>query len=195
MAALRTPLPPGRMTVPEFLDWAAAEDGFWQLRDGEPELMNPPAVPHGEIQSELGRLIGNHLRARGMPCRVITTPGVTPRIRSDQNMLVPDLAVTCRPPSDARALHDPVLLIEIVSPSNERQTWANVWAYTTIPSVQEILVIGSLAVGAELLRRAADGTWPGQPEALGPGDTLRLESIGFAAPLAEAYATTHLARR
>lgn len=195
MVALRKPSPPGRMTVPEFLDWAAAEDGFWQLRDGEPEAMKPPAVPHGEIQSQLGYLLTAHFRARGIPCRVITTPGVTPRIRSDQNMLVPDLAVTCRPPSDARALHDPVLLIEIVSPSNERQTWANVWAYTTIPSVTEILVIGSLAVRAEVLRRGPDGAWPEQPETLGPTDTLRLESIGFAAPLADAYATTHLAAR
>ena len=87
-----------------------------------------------------------------------------------------------------------MLLIEIVSPSNERQTWANVWAFTTIPTVREILVISSLRIGAELLRRRPDGSWPERPEALGPEDTLALESIGFAAPLAAAYATTHLAR-
>lgn len=194
MVALRKPSPPGRMTVEEFLDWAEVQDGFWQLRDGRPELMNPPAVPHGEIQGELAGLIRDHLRARRSPCRVVVTPGVIPRIRSDRNMLVPDLAVTCRPPSADRALFEPVLLIEIVSPSNERQTWANVWAFTTIPSVREILVISSLRIGAELLRRRPDGSWPERPEALGPEDTLALESIGFAAPLAAAYATTHLAR-
>jgi hypothetical protein len=32
------------------------------------------------------------------------------------------------------ALTDPVLLIEILSPSNQAETWANVWAYATIPS-------------------------------------------------------------
>lgn len=37
-------LPPRRMTVAEFLDWADAEPSgaVWQLRDGEPEMMPPP---------------------------------------------------------------------------------------------------------------------------------------------------------
>lgn len=191
MVALRK-RPPRRLTVDEFLDWAEDQDGLWQLRDGEPELMNPPSVPHGEILGELGRLIGNHLRSRGSPCRVVVGPGVIPHLRSDHTMLVPDLAVTCAPPSAARALAEPVLLIEILSPSNERQTRANVWAFASIPSVQEILLIGSIRIGAELLRRRPDGAWPEQPEALGPADTLRLESIGFAAPMRDAYATTVL---
>ena len=48
---------------------------------------------------------------------------------------------------------DPVLLVEILSPSNRAETWTNVWAYTTIPSVREILVLHSLRIRAELLRR------------------------------------------
>jgi hypothetical protein len=31
----------------------------------------------------------------------------------------------------------PVLLIEILSTSNQAETWANVWAYTSVPSVPE----------------------------------------------------------
>ncbi|GAA0591075.1 hypothetical protein GCM10009416_31890 [Craurococcus roseus] len=45
----------------------------------------------------------------------------------------------------------------------------------------------------EVLRRRPDGTWPERPEAVGPGGELRFESIGFAAPLLAAYATTPLA--
>src|SRR5919202_5331926 len=111
VAALK--LPPSRMTIPEFLEWAEAAGGRWQLRDGEPEMMNPPADAHGSIQSELGRLIGNHLHAQGARCRVVTAPGVIPRVRSDMNMLVPDLGVTCAPPSRDRAMPDPAVLIEI----------------------------------------------------------------------------------
>lgn len=192
MVALRK-LPPRRMTVAEFLDWSEDRDGMWQLRDGEPEMMNPPSDAHGSIQSELGYLLTTHFRATQRPCRVVTTPGVTPRLRSDHNMLVPDLGITCAPPSRARTLPEPTVLIEILSPSNERQTRGNIWAYTTIPSVREILLVSSVQVAAELLRRHPDGTWPEQPEMLGPGDAIRLESIGFAAPLGAAYATTHLA--
>ena len=58
---------------------------------------------------------------------------------------------------------DPVLLIEILSPSNEAQTRANIWAYTTIPSVREILAVHSTRIEAELLRRNPDGSWPEEP--------------------------------
>jgi hypothetical protein len=35
--------------------------------------------------------------------------------------------------------------------------------------------------------------WPAEPEEIGAGDMLRLERIGLAFPLREAYAQTHLA--
>ncbi|MGH7050134.1 MAG: hypothetical protein ACREE5_05775, partial [Acetobacteraceae bacterium] len=88
---------------------------------------------------------------------------------------------------------EPLLLIEILSPSNQAETWANVWAYTTIPSVREILIVQSSAIGAELLRRAPDGTWPRQPEHIEAGE-LFLSSIDFRVPLAALYRTTRLAR-
>jgi hypothetical protein len=83
------------------------------------------------------------------------------------------------------------LLIEILSPNNQAETYANVWAYTTIPSVQEILVLKTAAIGAELLRRAPDGTWPKTPLVIETGDST-LESISFSAPLAGIYRTTRL---
>ncbi len=193
VAALK--LPPRRMTVDEFLSWVP-EDGtgaLWQLRDGEPEMMAPASDAHGSIQNELSFLVTAHLRARGGRCRAVTTPGVVPRVRSDRSMLIPDIGITCAPPSVGRAIPEPVVLVEILSPSNEAETRANVWAYTTIPSVAEIAVLSSTEVAAEVLRRRPDGTWPERPDAVGPGGELRFERIGFAAPLAAAYATTPLA--
>ena len=185
---------PHRMTVAEFLDWNP-EDGsgaIWQLRDGEPEMMAPASEAHGSIQARLLHLIESHLIARGSRCRSVVTPGVIPRVRSDRNMLAPDIGITCSPPSGGKSLPDPVVLVEVLSPSNEIETRANVWAYTTIPSVQEIVIIFSTEIGAELLRRRADGSWPGQPEFIGPDGELRLEAIGFTAPLREAYRTSGL---
>lgn len=188
-------LPPRRMTVDEFLSWNP-EDGtgaLWQLRDGEPERMAPATDAHGSIQGELASLLIVHLRAAGRRCRAVIDPGVVPRVRADQNMLIPDIGITCAPPSAGRAIPEPVVLVEVLSPSNEAETRANVWTYTTIPSVAEIAVLGSTAVSAEVLRRRPDGSWPERPEVVGAGGELRLESIGFAAPLAAAYATTPLA--
>ena len=47
---------------------------------------------------------------------------------------------------------NPVLIVEVLSPSNRAETWLNVWSYTTIPSLSEILILSSTAIKAELLR-------------------------------------------
>lgn len=121
-------------------------------------------------------------------------PGVIPRVLSETNCRISDLAVTCSGyDGEESALTDPVLVIEILSPGNQAETWANVWAYATIPSVREILVVKTAAIGADLLRRNEDGSWPSRPVAIGGGD-LTLDSIGFRVPLIAAYRTTRLAR-
>jgi len=113
---------------------------------------------------------------------------------SAHNCRVPDLAVTCSPLEPGQlVLSGAVLIIEILSPSNEGETWTNVWAYTSIASVQEILVLHSTKLAAELLRRTSDGAWPERTATVTTG-TLRLESIDFQMPLADLYARTPLAR-
>jgi Uma2 family endonuclease len=185
---------PRRMTVAEFLDWDNRDGSgrLWQLRDGTPEAMAPPSEAHGAIQGELARLIGNHLLASGRPCRVLVTPGVRPNLRPRDNYRIPDLAVSCAPPGRGTTVREPVLLIEILSPSNASETMANVWAYVTIPSVTEILVISSTEKSAEMLRRGEDGHWPEEPTPIAGDATLELCSIGFSLPLADAYRTAAL---
>ena len=85
-------------------------------------------------------------------------------------------------------------MVDILSPSNQADTWANVRTYMSIPSVQQILIVRADAIGAELLRRGPDGIWPEQPAAITDGE-LVLESIGFRVALPEIYSTTRLARR
>jgi len=193
MSAL--PKIPARMSVAEFLTWNPPSPLLWQLVDGEPQAMAPASRTHGAIQNEIGRLIANHLSERGSPCAVVTAPGVIPRVQSETNFRIPDLAVACSDYDlEESALSDPVLVIEILSPSNEAETRVNVWAYTTIPSVKEILIVTTAAIGAELLRRNADGSWPDRPLAIGAGE-LTLESIDFRVPLTAVYRSTRLAPR
>jgi Uma2 family endonuclease len=185
---------PRPMTVAEFLDWPGDGTGRrFELVDGELRPMSPSSPTHGRIQATLGALIYNALVAAGSPCQVVGNPGVITAFHADRNMRIPDLGVTCAPdaPED-RALPDPVVLVEILSPSNAADTWDNVWAYTTVPSVREIAVVHATRVNAELLRRDAGGGWPAEPEQIAAARTFRLESIDFACPLRAAYAGTHL---
>ena len=123
---------------------------------------------------------------------MIAEPGVVPRVRADRNYRVPDLGVTCARPSLDLMVSEPVLLVEVLSPSNEADTRANIWAYTTIPSVRELLVVNSTRIEAELLRRDSNGVWPEQPELIGPGGTLTLASVDLTIPLTALYRTTAL---
>jgi Uma2 family endonuclease len=89
-------------------------------------------------------------------------------------------------------MHEPVVLIEILSPTNVSKTLANVRAYTTSPTVAEIVVLRTTSIAAEVLRRQPDGSWPEQPEIVTADRMLGLDSIGFAEPLQSAYRTTGL---
>ena len=181
------------MSVEDFMAWEPSDGRAWQLVDGEPQAMSPTNRTHGALQAELTIALGNHLRSRNSPCTVIITPGIVPRVNASRNVRIPDLAVTCSPyTNEEPLLATPVLLIEILSPSNQSETWSNVWTYTTIPSVQEILVLRSASISAELLRREPDGGWPETPERITEGD-LVLESVGLRVPLVELYRTTRLA--
>ncbi|MGH7117629.1 MAG: Uma2 family endonuclease [Acetobacteraceae bacterium] len=183
---------PVRMTLREFLIWDPGDGRQYELVDGEPRAMAPASTIHGLLQTRLARLIGNHLLERRSNCEVVGNPGVIPRLFSEHNARIPDLGVTCSPVLPGQAvLPDPVLLIEILSPSNQADTWSNVWAYTSIPTVQEILILRSDRIAAELLRRTPDGTWPEEPQEITAG-TLELASIGFAVALATLYERTGL---
>jgi Uma2 family endonuclease len=185
---------PMSMTVEEFLEWDSRDDYTWRLVDGEPQAMAPTKRTHGALQSELARQIGNHLERQGGPCSVARAPGIIPKVLAKHNFRIPDLAVSCTPyESEESALSNPVLIVEILSPSNQAATRSNVWTYTTIPSVQEILVLESIAIGAELLRRLPDGSWPAEPLIVSEGE-LAIDRIGFRVDLAQLYRTTRLAR-
>jgi Uma2 family endonuclease len=191
MIALRKPQ---RMSVEEFQNWEPPHnaDRRWHLVDGVAVCMSPASDNHGRILAETTFLLTAHLRATRPGCNVVVAPGIIPPVRSTTNERIPDLGVTCAPPSGAKIMTDPLLLIEVLSPSNENMTRANVWAYLTIPSVTEILLLGSVAIEAELMRRDANGLWPETPVFLPADDELELASIGFRTPLRSLYRTTNL---
>ena len=185
---------PAPMNVAEFLAWDAPGQTRWELVDGAPNAMAPTSRTHGTLQQELGRLIGNHLAVAGNGCTVIAAPGLVPRLRANENFRIPDLAVSCtRYESEEYDVSHPILIVEILSPSNRADTWRNIWAFTTIPSLREILLLSSTSIRAELLRRDSDGNWPAASTVIEDGD-LVLESIDLTVPLSGIYRTTRLAR-
>jgi hypothetical protein len=133
-----------------------------------PRVRVPASDRHALIHAEAAGLIGNRLTALpGRSCRAMISVGIQPKVRADCNVRTPDITVTCEAPNREEPLQRaPLLLIDIHEPE---EAWANVWAYTTIPSVCEILVLHAADIRADLLRREEAGTCPDNPLALTAG--------------------------
>ena len=178
------PAPRG-MTVDEFLRWEDGTDTRYELVGGFVYAMAPPAPAHGALLARLAGLIDAALRSR-RPCMVQGEAGIARPDRND-TCYIADLAITCQPlrPED-RLMRDPILIVEILSPSTtafDRQT--KVPDYRRISMVQEILLIDSQSVFAEVLRREGDH-WITEI-VQGPAATLSLSSVPLTIPMAELY--------
>lgn len=174
-----------RMTVAEFLRWEDGTDARYELLDGLPVAMAPPAVAHGMLALRLGSRIDAALRLRS-PCIGQSEAGIAQPDRND-TCYIADLAVTCTPPARGQQLiEDPVLIVEILSPGTaayDRQI--KVADYRRIPSVQEILLINSASIFAEVLRREAE-RWITEI-VQGRLARLSLTSIGLEVEMADLY--------
>lgn len=126
-------------------------------------------------------------------CRVAVAPGVRPQLRSNWNFCIPDLGGTCEGDRKGeRIVSEPILLIEVLSPSNAADTHENMRAYATLPSVAELRVVRSTRIEAELLRKGDGNIWPANRGMIKGGD-LQFSSIGLTVPVLDICAGTHLA--
>ena len=142
-----------RMTLEEFLRWDDATDTRYELIDGFPVAMAPPARADGILCARTAGELNAALRSR-RPCTAQTEAGIARPDLSD-SCYIADLAVTCRPYQRGEQLvEDPILIVEVSSPGTERHDRrAKVPAYREIESVQEILLIDPEIAYAEIFRR------------------------------------------
>lgn len=184
----------GTMTTEEFLAWdGGGHAGKLELVDGVVRAMAPASATHAIIQLNIGTAFNTHLRSRNSPCRAGTEAPIVPPMGKRANARAPDVSVTCAPPTDSPTFDDPVLIVEVISPSNEAETWESIRALAGLPALQEILVVQSTRVEVHVFRRDAGGAWPSDPVVWGPGGVAHLTSIDLDLPVAEIYRQTLLA--
>jgi Uma2 family endonuclease len=123
--------------------------------------------------------------SRRRPCRALIQAGVIPPCAD--TYFVADIAATCAAIEPGRqAIKDPFLIIEILSPSAERHDRrAKLPVYRQISTVQEIVLIASDGLYAELHRRSG-AQWV--TEILRGGEAkLSLTSVGIEIAIADLY--------
>ena len=155
--------------------------------------MAPASGAHSVMQGNLAAAIHAHLKATNSPCFVGTEAPIIPPFRPKKNVRAPDLAVTCTPLSDSKVFENPVLIVEIISPSNEDETWETIHALANLTSLREILVVQSTFVETSVFTRDATGAWSNDAAITQAGGTIHLPSIGLCIPISEVYERTLMA--
>jgi Uma2 family endonuclease len=169
-------------TVEEFLRFRGDPGRRYQLFGGEIVMMAPASRAHGLLAARVARAIGNRLRP---PCEPQAEAGIL-LPWTTHSFYVADLAVTCAPFGREAWCPDPVLIVEILSPSTEADDrGVKLRAYRRLPSVQDILLVASDRPAVEHYARSEERWLLAD---LGPGDTVRLAGLGIEFPVADLYA-------
>lgn len=178
-----------RMTVDEFFAWdGGGHVGKLELVNGLVRAQTFASGAHGTIQATVTTLIKNHLKKHRPGCRVGNEVGVIPIFDPIRNVRKPDVTVTCSPHTPGeRAFPKPVLIVEMLSPSNADETWESIRACASIPSVAEILVVDSERIHAQVFRKDDKGNWPDPGVIVESGGTIRLTALGLEMAMDEIY--------
>lgn len=130
-------------TADEFIAWALERpEGRFELDNGIVVAMAPERVDHGRAKARAWRALDAAITARGLACEA-HPDGVTVRI-DDHTVYGPDALVRCGPPlpGDAIEADDPVIVVEVVSPSSRGiDKGAKLASYFSLPSVRHYLIV------------------------------------------------------
>jgi Uma2 family endonuclease len=175
------------MTYAEYLAAEAVSEVRHEYLNGEVWEMAGGTPEH----AALAMAIGAELRAslRGKPCRVYSSDL---RIRIPETGLstYPDVAVVCgqlvTAADDPDAAVNPVLLVEILSPTTEGyDRGAKSAHYRRIPSLREYVLVSQSEPRIEVHRRADSGRW--ELLEARPGESIELASLGVRLDVASIY--------
>jgi len=129
--------------------------------DGVVYAMSGGTVAHAILGSTVQRAVGNLVAGR--PCRVHSSDQRI-RVPGSGRAFYPDAAVTCgrieTDGEDADAIVNPVLVVEVLSPTTERHdTVFKLAEYRSIPSVRAVLLVRSDRVEVQRWRKDEAGDW------------------------------------
>lgn len=180
---------PQPMTLTEFLDWERRQPQRWEFTEGEPRMMVGGSVRHTRICRALVQRLNSALEASG--CEAFQE-GV--KVIAAEQCHYPDVTVTCTPQNDeSDTLRDPVLIVEVLSPTTSRHDIGPKWAnYQTLPSLRAYLLVAQDRIRVEAYIRQADH-WLYQVM-IRPDDVLSIPALDLTLAVAEVYRGTGIGK-
>jgi Uma2 family endonuclease len=107
-----------KMSVDEFINWAADQPGRYELINGEPVAVSPERAVHARIKANAWSALRNAIHDAGLNCEAFPD-GMTIRI-SENTAYEPDALVQCGDilDDDAVEVTLPIIVVEVVSPTS-----------------------------------------------------------------------------
>ncbi len=154
--------PTPRMTVEEFLAWAEDRPGRHELIGGEIVSQAAERAAHWEVKLATHVALLEAIKAKALG-RHVVPGGATVRIDAT-TAYEPDAMIYCgpKPPPTALLVENPVVIVEVLSPSTGRKDQGRKLAdYFRLPSVahyliidpDDVLIIHHQRHGADILTR------------------------------------------
>ena len=129
-------------TVDEFKIWAERQiSGRFELDRGRVVAMAPERIRHARVKADVYGALGAGIASAQLTCEALPD-GVSLRI-DDDTLYEPDAMVRCGPRADGDAteIGDPVIVVEILSPSSRGvDVGAKFARYFSLPSVRHYLI-------------------------------------------------------
>lgn len=147
-----------RMTREEYLVFEATSEIKHEFFNGEVFAMTGGTLEHSAIAVQIVSLLNARRSTKGgrpmnSDMRVRTPSGLD---------TYPDISVYCGEPrltDNRRTLLNPVLIVEVISPSSSYDRGDKFKLYRSIPTLQDYLLVDSQQVLVEHFRRAANEEW------------------------------------
>ena len=164
-----------------------SDDRPWELVEGRIVGMTNPSERHEQIVANIGVSLRQAVGPTG--CKIYFG-GIRVQ-RSDEargiNKARPDLLVRCGSVGAKNYVTDPLVIIEVLSPSTmDVDRGDKLRFYKRLPTLAHIVLVYQDQMRAEHYRRV-DTSW--ELEVLTqPTEMLSLEALGCGLPLADAYA-------
>jgi Uma2 family endonuclease len=130
-----------RMSVNEYLAWAQAHPGRYELSNGEVIAMSPEGAGHAAVKYAVQTTLLAGIRARALPCHMLPD-GMTVRI-DDTTAYEPDALVYCgaKLAPSAVEVPAPIVVVEVLSRSTRLDVPAKLAGYFRLPSVAHYLIV------------------------------------------------------
>jgi Uma2 family endonuclease len=179
-----TPRP--QMTLPAFLDWVGRQEGRFEFKNGQIQMMTGATRGHLIVTSGFMLALASSLDRRAWLVGVADFG-----VRIGEDVRYPDILVEpIGGQRDALLTDAPVLIVEVLSPSSlyiDMRDKAE--EYTSLSSLAAYVVASQDEPRIWLWLRGEDGSFPKSPDMVfGPDGVLAVPKLGVALRLGEIYA-------